>query len=53
MTDIDLPHYRSFDESEEAKCILCKTNVDDPIEYGDKVTYGDVTIHHFCAVNAC
>lgn len=51
MTESDLPHYKSFVEVEEAKCILCKTNVDDPIEYGNKVTYGDIMIHHFCAVN--
>lgn len=49
----DLPHYRSFEEDEEPQCILCKTSLDDPVEYGDKVSYENITIHHFCAVIVC
>lgn len=46
----ELPLYRSFDESQE-KCILCTKDLDDPIEFGDKLTYGEITIHHYCAVS--
>lgn len=50
----ELPHYRSFgeenEEEEELCCILCKQNINDPIELGDKLTYENITIHHYCAV---
>lgn len=45
-----LPLYQSFDESQE-KCILCTNDTDDPTELGDILTYGEITIHFFCAVS--
>lgn len=47
----ELPLYRSFEEDGEAKCILCGTDQENPIEFGDKFTYENITIHYFCAVS--
>lgn len=36
-----------YNSSEET---LNETNVDDPMEYGKKLTVADITVHHFCLV---
>lgn len=45
-----LPLYSSFSENEQKICILCKQSHDDRLELGNKFTYGEITIHLFCAV---
>lgn len=47
----ELPLYRSYEEDDSENCILCTQDIDNPIELGDKLTYGEITIHHFCAVS--
>lgn len=32
-------------------CIMCKQNVDDRNQFGEKVTIKDVTAHYFCLVS--
>lgn len=51
MAESELPMYRSFEEREQEKCVFCKLDDDDPIELGDKLIYGDITVHQFCAVS--
>lgn len=31
-------------------CIMCKQDIDDPIQFGEKITFEDVTAHYFCLV---
>lgn len=32
------------------KCIMCKSEIDDPYQFGEKITVGNVTAHHLCLV---
>lgn len=41
--------YTSFEETTN-KCVLCGEDVDDPMEFGRKITKADITVHHFCLV---
>lgn len=45
----ELALYDSLDEGHE--CVLCRSNVDDVINFGKKLTIGTVTAHHFCVVS--
>lgn len=44
----ELVLYDSFDASNE--CVFCRTNVDNTVDLGKKITVGDTTVHHFCLV---
>lgn len=46
----ELPLYESFEEDPSLDCVLCKQHLDNPIEFGKKITLYDVTVHHFCLV---
>lgn len=50
MASDELPLYTSFDE-EVADCVLCAKNVDEPINYGEKLCSLDVTAHFYCLVD--
>lgn len=32
-------------------CHICKINIDDPVELGDKIQINNVSIHYFCMVS--
>lgn len=32
-------------------CIMCRQDIDDPLQFGEKITFEDVTAHEFCLVS--
>lgn len=48
----ELPLYNSFEENDgaDSECVLCGQKVDDPVEFGKKVSMHNITVHHFCLV---
>lgn len=45
----ELALYNSIDESEP--CVFCNKDIEDPINFGIKLTMNGVTAHHFCLVS--
>lgn len=45
------PLYKSFDEEDKGDCIFCKDDIENPVLYGDKYKYDNLTLHHFCSVS--
>ncbi|XP_031640227.1 PHD finger protein 7-like [Contarinia nasturtii] len=36
--------------STNEKCIMCKQDIEDVYQLGEKITFEDVTVHHFCVL---
>lgn len=49
IEDNILPLYTSFEE-EKSQCVFCKTNIDDHINYGNKLNAEKITAHYYCLV---
>lgn len=52
MARNELALYTSFEEEIEENCILCGTAENKPLDLGKKVTFGEITVHHFCLVSS-
>lgn len=50
----DLPAYKSFEEEEEdtALCALCNESIDDPVQFGKWISFGNIKVHHLCCVGS-
>lgn len=48
--DDDLPAYRSFEEEEPNTCALCHESIDDRVEFGKWITFGNIKVHQLCCV---
>lgn len=46
----ELPLYNSIVEDDE--CVLCRSDIDEPSEFGKKKSVEDITVHHFCLVSS-
>lgn len=53
MARTELALYNSFEEEIEEICILCGTAENKPSELGKKITFDEITAHHFCLVSCC
>lgn len=56
MANIQQKYYRMKKEStifqmNSNLCIMCKQEVDDPLQFGEKIHFRDITAHHFCLVS--
>lgn len=49
----ELALYSSFEEEKSEFCVFCGREEENSIEFGKKLTYEDVTVHHFCLVSIC
>lgn len=50
----ELAFYTSFEEAPpaEEKCVFCGQSDENSFEFGKKVSFDNITAHHFCLVGS-
>lgn len=47
----DVPLYTSFEEDKVNECAFCKESVDNPIQFGQMFSVGNIHVHLLCCVS--